>query len=118
MRNSFHLFVYGTLKSGGAAEQLLHGCQRVATGRVRGTLYDLGEFPALLLRGQDPVPGEVWRCPAERLQELDRYERVESGLFRRAAVQVGDYACWVYVAGPRLGPELIPEARAQLQETE
>lgn len=116
MRDTFHLFAYGTLKSGDATEQLLHGCQRVGTGVVHGTLYDLGDYPALLLSGQDPVPGEIWRCPSERLPELDGYEGTDSGLFRRAAVEVGEYPCWVYVAGPRIGHLLVPEARLQPRE--
>jgi prefoldin subunit 5 len=64
---TFHLFTYGTLGSGGAASELLEGCERVAAASVQGTLYDVGEFPALLLSGSDPVPGEIWRCPAELL---------------------------------------------------
>ena len=109
MRDTFHLFTYGTLTDD--APGILEGCERVDTGVVRGTLYDLGDYPALLLGGDDPVPGVIWRCPADRLPALDRYEAVEDGLFRRAGVQVGEYACWVYVAGPKLGPRLRPEAR-------
>ena len=92
---------------------MLHGCQRVAVGTVRGTLYDLGAHPALLLGGDDEVQGEIWRCPTDRLPALDRYEGVRDGLFRRAAVRVGDYACWIYVAGPGLGPQLVQEARVR-----
>lgn len=108
MRDTFHLFAYGTLKDGGP---VLDGCERVDTGEVRGTLYDLGDYPALLLSGEDPVAGVIWRCPTERLPALDRHEGVAEGLFRRAGVQVDDYACWVYLAGPRLGQRLVPEAR-------
>lgn len=111
MRDTFHLFVYGTLRSGGDADGLLDACERVGQGVVRGTLYNVGPYPALLLSGDDEVPGDIWRCPVERLQALDAYEGVDEGLFRRAGVQVGGHACWVYVAGPRLGPELVPEAR-------
>lgn len=110
MRDTFHLFAYGTLKSD-APPGLLDGCERVGTGVVHGTLYDVGDYPALLLSGDDPVPGVIWRCPFPRLAELDRYEGVAEGLFRRAAVRVGEHACWVYVAGPKLGGRLVPEAR-------
>jgi gamma-glutamylcyclotransferase (GGCT)/AIG2-like uncharacterized protein YtfP len=91
---------------GGAGERLMRGCVKVGEGHVKGTLYDLGDFPALMLAGSQRVRGEIWRCPAERLQELDRYEGVEEGLFRRVGVRVGETACWVYVAGPRLGARL------------
>lgn len=108
----FHLFTYGTLQAGaGPRHPLLNPCERVGTGTVQGTLYDLGEFPALLLSGNTEVPGEIWRCPVQRLRALDEYEGVTDGLFRRAGVRVGAYACWVYVAGSRLGPRLVPEAR-------
>lgn len=109
MRNTFHLFTYGTLMDGAA--ELLDGCERVGTGEVRGTLYHLGDYPALLLSGGDRVPGVIWRCPTDRLPDLDRYEGTDEGLFRRAGVEVGDHACWVYVAGPKLGKQLVPDAR-------
>lgn len=112
----FHLFIYGTLRSArshGVGRELLRECELVGPGTVRGTLYDTGDYPALLLGGGDQVEGEVWRCPASLLRVLDRYEATEEGLFRRAAVRVGEYACWVYVAGPRLGPRLRPEARIE-----
>jgi gamma-glutamylcyclotransferase (GGCT)/AIG2-like uncharacterized protein YtfP len=110
---SFHLFTYGSLVSAdtGPGAELLAGCERVAEASVRGTLYDLGEYPALVLSGSTTVPGVVWRCPVERLPRLDAYEGVQDGLFRRAAVRVGEHACWIYVAGPRLGLRLRPEAR-------
>lgn len=110
----FHLFAYGTLKSDTApasARALLRDCERIGTAEVRGTLYDTGRYPALLLVGDDRVSGEVWRCPASLLPVLDGYEGVNDGLFRRVGVRAGEHACWVYVAGPMLGPRLKPEAR-------
>ena len=56
------------------------------------------------------VHGEVWRCPAPVLRELDRHEGVADGLFRRVAVEAAGVVCWTYVAGPRLGPLLRPES--------
>jgi gamma-glutamylcyclotransferase (GGCT)/AIG2-like uncharacterized protein YtfP len=117
-RDAFHLFTYGSLKTAvsSPARELLEGCERVGEATVRGTLYELGEYPALLLGGRDPVPGVIWRCPANRLAALDAYEGVAAGLFRRVAVRAGGRACWVYVAGPKLGPRLIPTARVNVQE--
>jgi gamma-glutamylcyclotransferase (GGCT)/AIG2-like uncharacterized protein YtfP len=116
----FHLFTYGTLKEKGseAATRMLAGCERVGTGQVRGVLYDLGAFPALLLDGPDAVDGVIWRCPTDRLSGLDEYEGVGEGLFRRAAVRVGEIPCWIYVAGPKLGPRLVPDARVKPQRQE
>lgn len=107
----FHLFTYGTLMSGGAGAEHMAGCERVGPAVTSGTLFDTGLYPALLLVGNDRVEGEIWRCPAELLPRLDRYEAVASGLFRRVAVRVEGIACWVYVAGPTLGPRLTPESR-------
>jgi gamma-glutamylcyclotransferase (GGCT)/AIG2-like uncharacterized protein YtfP len=112
----FHLFAYGSLRAVPGPGDLLRGCQRVGAGSVTGTLYDVGDYPALLLAGSDRVSGVVLRCPADRLLDLDRYEGVERGLFRRAAVEVSGRACWVYVAGPRLGPKLVPGARIESGE--
>ena len=109
----FHLFTYGTLMSrdGSPAAELLRDCERVGEATVRGTLYDAGDFPALVLDGSDPVPGVIWRCPARVLAGLDRYESVERRLFRRVGRRIDGTACWVYVAGPRLGQVLRPERR-------
>jgi gamma-glutamylcyclotransferase (GGCT)/AIG2-like uncharacterized protein YtfP len=112
MRSHFHLFVYGTLRAGGSADELLAGCDRVAQATVAGTLYDIdGQYPALVLAGQGRVEGEVWRCPVDRLPALDAYEGVDDGLFRRVGVQVGEYACWTYVAGPKLASRLTADRR-------
>jgi gamma-glutamylcyclotransferase (GGCT)/AIG2-like uncharacterized protein YtfP len=115
--SAFHLFAYGTLQSSGAAADLLQGCQLLGRARVGGVLYDIdGEYPALVLYGNEPVSGEVWRCPWQLLARLDEYEGVGVGLFRRVAVQVqrddaGEVPCWTYVAGPRLAHKLTPERR-------
>lgn len=112
METHFHLFTYGTLAGGdGAASPLLADCERVGDAAVRGTLYDAGPYPALLLSGNEPVAGEIWRCPAEVLPRLDRYEAVEEGLFRRVGLRVEGTPCWAYVAGPRLGIRLTHRSR-------
>lgn len=105
------LFVYGTLRSGGDAVGLLRGCRLAGTGRVAGTLYDLGDYPALVLDGRGLVEGEVWRCPADALGRLDEYEGLPSGLYARVRVAVDGTECWTYVAGPALAPRLTPERR-------
>lgn len=81
----------------------------MSAATVSGRLYDAGSRPALLLGDDGVVHGEVWRCPAPRLRALDRHWGLDEGLFRRVAVETGGVVCWVYVAGPKLGPELRPE---------
>lgn len=111
---SFNLFVYGTLKRDGKAAARMRDCQWLGPATVGGILYDVGEFTTLVLYGNTPVPGEVWRCPPEKLKELDEYEGVERGLFRRVGVHAqtanGEpLGCWIYVAGPRLSLKLTPD---------
>jgi gamma-glutamylcyclotransferase (GGCT)/AIG2-like uncharacterized protein YtfP len=106
-----HVFVYGTLRGGAGSAKMLDGCVRVADATVEGTLYDFGEYPALMLYGATPVQGEVWRCPAEKLGQLDAYEGVSRGLFRRIAVEVAGIPCWAWVAGPALARRLTPDRR-------
>jgi gamma-glutamylcyclotransferase (GGCT)/AIG2-like uncharacterized protein YtfP len=108
----FYMFVYGTLRSGAAAHELLAGCERIGEATVYGTLYDIdGRYPALLLYGSTPVRGEIWRCPHALLRRLDEYEGAIRGLFRRVAVRVNEYACWTYVAGPALARRLTAARR-------
>lgn len=115
--NAFHLFAYGTLRSGGGATGMLEGCERLGSGTIGGMLYDIdGRFPALVLYGDAPVQGEIWRCPAAHLLRLDEYEGTRDGLFRRVALEVtaedGSLVpCWVYAAGPALSRKLLPDAR-------
>ena len=112
MTHVFHLFVYGTLRSGAEAGRLLDGCERVGAATITGTLYDVNDrYPALMLYGATPVRGEIWRCPVELLPRLDEYEGVNRRLFRRVGVRVGDVPCWTYVAGPALARELKPTRR-------
>jgi gamma-glutamylcyclotransferase (GGCT)/AIG2-like uncharacterized protein YtfP len=107
----FHLFVYGTLRSDRSRASILRGCERIRRAVIEGTLYQLDEHPALILYGSTPVRGEVWRCPADLLGRLDEYEGVGTGLFRRVGLQVGEHACWTYVAGPALSHRLTQDRR-------
>ena len=117
MSGHFHLFVYGTLRSNGAGAALLADGALVGAGSVGGVLYDIdGAYPAMIVYGNTPVQGEVWRCPAGLLPQLDEYEGVTDGLFRRIGVEVeiadgGMLGCWTYVAGPRLSRKLTSARR-------
>ncbi len=112
MSGHFHLFVYGTLRRGGEAASVLEGAELIAPAAVAGGLYDTGHgYPALVLAGGGKVLGEVWRCPAPLLPRLDEYEGVEERLFRRVGVEVRDWPCWAYVAGPKLARLLTADRR-------
>lgn len=120
LRTHFHLFVYGTLRAGSNASALLGDAEWLGAAQVGGVLYNIDdEFPALVLYGNTPIAGEVWRCASDLLPRLDAYEGVDKGLFRRIGVEVeqpgraGKIACWTYVAGPALSRKLVPAQRIE-----
>jgi gamma-glutamylcyclotransferase (GGCT)/AIG2-like uncharacterized protein YtfP len=88
------LFVYGTLQRGQCRERCWpHAPLRVEPAVVRGRLYDLGSYPALV-EGDDLVGGEAWHLAPEHvphtLTALDEVEDVavgEAGLYARRIVQ-------------------------------
>ena len=74
------LFVYGTLKQGYLNAPLLEGCiETISPGTVRGLLYDVGLFPALvagdgMVRGElVRVKPELWRSVVAVLDDLEEY---------------------------------------------
>jgi gamma-glutamylcyclotransferase (GGCT)/AIG2-like uncharacterized protein YtfP len=97
------LFAYGTLVPRGA---LRDGW---VADRVRGRLFDLGPYPALVDCG-DPaavwVEGFVRPVDDDELSgHLDPYEGVDEGLYRRAqATTEGGRRVWVYVYARPLPP--------------
>jgi gamma-glutamylcyclotransferase (GGCT)/AIG2-like uncharacterized protein YtfP len=122
MSETFVVFIYGTLNKANASSTVLQGCDRIGPATVHGTLYVVdGNFPAIMLYGDTPVAGVLWRCPVERLPEIDAYKGTAKGLFRRigtnAIVEENEVVvhqpCWIYVAGPALARKLTPDARAR-----
>jgi gamma-glutamylcyclotransferase (GGCT)/AIG2-like uncharacterized protein YtfP len=115
-----YLFVYGTLLPGRAPAEIAPTVDRLTTvgdGFVRGRLYDLGEYPGVVLdtRGEK-IPGKIFRLPEEPevLKRLDEYEECdatqpEGSLFLRKECPVTrrngnkKLICWVYVYNPHAG---------------
>jgi gamma-glutamylcyclotransferase (GGCT)/AIG2-like uncharacterized protein YtfP len=95
------LFTYGTLMPFDPESAAREGWEPDA---VRGMLYDLGPFPALI-HPDDPGAGWVegyvlGGITYEQLGRLDAYEETQSGLYRRIrAVTRNDRQVWVYVYG-------------------
>lgn len=79
---SDYLAVYGTLRPGGGALQSLGIAERmrwVGPCLLRGALYDLGEYPALL-PGDNEVKADLFHAPdAETLAILDEWEEYTEG---------------------------------------
>lgn len=119
-----HLFVYGTLCRGEANDLQRVARQRglpsprlIGEGSVRGRLYDLGDWPGLVV---DPaggvVAGEVWQIDAKLVPVLDAIEEVGDGaaapgqfLVASVDVRIGDATvrCRVYPIVPLANGPLI-----------
>ena len=81
-----HLFVYGTLMSGSGhpmAARLGRESRLLGPARIRGRLYSLGWYPALVETGPDDgdVHGEVYALtsPEASFRWLDAYEGIVRG---------------------------------------
>jgi gamma-glutamylcyclotransferase (GGCT)/AIG2-like uncharacterized protein YtfP len=107
------LFVYGTLRKGGSNDiaRLVPDAAWVAEGRMRGVLFDLGDYPTLLAdTAADWVRGEIYDIPEPGWAVLDALEDVvtpehANGEYFRVSMTVhlcgsGEKACEVYVANP------------------
>ncbi len=90
------LFVYGTLKRNFRAHRLMERAPAAFLREVvtapRYQLYDVGSFPGLF---ENPdivggVHGELYEVPESAFRDLDNYECVNSGLFRRGEVELED----------------------------
>lgn len=87
------LFIYGTLRRGKSAHNLIKKAPGKFIDECRTDpkyhLYDVGSFPGMIeiphKQGQG-VLGEVWEIPESGFADLDKYECVNSGLFRREEI--------------------------------
>jgi gamma-glutamylcyclotransferase (GGCT)/AIG2-like uncharacterized protein YtfP len=108
------LFAYGTLAPESPESARREGWEEDA---VRGRLYDLGPYPALVDHEDDLagwVEGFVRPVAWEKLSgSLDSYEGVGDGLYRRVSVTSrGGRRVWVYVyARPIPGSAIGPFSR-------
>lgn len=103
------VFVYGTLRRGDvrALTELFPGSEFVGGASVRGSLYDFGEYPGLLLDGAGSrVGGEVYEVGEEVLKKLDDIEAPAFYSRREVEVSLGGrrVTCWVYEPDLNLYP--------------
>jgi gamma-glutamylcyclotransferase (GGCT)/AIG2-like uncharacterized protein YtfP len=109
--HSDFLFVYGTLRRDcvtGAHDRYLAGAQFIAKACVRGWLYRVSYYPALVLDEEaDWVQGEIYCLrDAQQLHELDVYEGCTfpskpEQEYQRQLIDVSitgqsDIRCWIY----------------------
>lgn len=103
--NKHLVFVYGTLRRGGAGAMSIRfpDAKFIADAKVSGSLYDLGACPGLLLdESNSSVTGEVYEVDDETLNKLDDFEA--SSYYRRKQVEISlgahRRACWIYEPDP------------------
>jgi gamma-glutamylcyclotransferase (GGCT)/AIG2-like uncharacterized protein YtfP len=98
------LFVYGTLRKGQAAHDLLDGAEFVTSAWTQAefTFVDMGGYPGLVDGGRTAVFGEIYEVQAATLTMLDRYEDVPHLYIRVTRV----------VAGHEVALYLLPEEQA------
>ncbi|GGJ07747.1 gamma-glutamylcyclotransferase [Alicyclobacillus cellulosilyticus] len=85
---TYTVFVYGTLRRGEANRAVMAPfvVRELGLGKIRGTLYDLGAYPAVVLRGFGLVAGEWVEVTDRGLFVLDQLEGYP-GLYDRTIVQ-------------------------------
>ena len=126
---SNYLFLYGTLQPDHAPAEIIRASKklrRVCEGSVRGTLYDLGDYPGAVLDNSagGSIYGTVFELPNDEdlLTALDQYEdfhpeNVQGSLFVRTLHPVmlasGEFLqCWMYVYNrDPVGARRIPSGR-------
>ena len=101
MVRAMRLFVYGTLRRDEPAHALLAGAASlgVAATEPAFTLFDMGEYPAIVEGGSTAVLGELYDVDDALLVELDRYEDVPD-LYLRVERSVAGKAALIYVLRP------------------
>lgn len=100
MDNRETLFVYGTLMS-----TSLSGMELIGKARARGSLFDLGHYPGLVVEDSGSVVyGELYEATPRALSLLDRFERYDSSslkesLYIRCRVRLiePNVTAWVYI---------------------
>lgn len=84
-----NLFVYGSLKRGYPNHPILQSCvKEIKNATIKGTLYDIKlGFPAVQLKGNYTIKGELAIIPKEYLEYFDYFEGVPR-LYQRQMVKV------------------------------
>jgi gamma-glutamylcyclotransferase (GGCT)/AIG2-like uncharacterized protein YtfP len=103
--NKHLVFVYGTLRRGGAGAMSIRfpDSKFIADAKVTGSLYDLGAYPGLLLNeSNSSVIGEVYEVDDEILNQLDDFEASSHYWRKQVEISLGDHrtACWTYEPQP------------------
>lgn len=91
------VFVYGSLKEGYGNHRLLSTSEKVAeyvTPPIY-TLHDLGAFPAVTLKGDTPITGEIYEVNDEVFKRLDMLEGYPH-FYDRVEIDTPHGDAWMY----------------------
>jgi gamma-glutamylcyclotransferase (GGCT)/AIG2-like uncharacterized protein YtfP len=116
MPELMHVFVYGTLMRGQSNDiaRFTPAAQFLGCARVPGQLFDLGEYPGLLLAQPMQqaawVRGEVYAIDPQLLVQLDALEEVGASLHDARRLEHGDEYCRVRVQVSWLDESLRSQA--------
>ena len=95
------VFVYGTLKSGGAIRGLNQFGEGAAIVGKAKTIYpdyemsDLGAFPGVFLNGKFHIEGEVWEVDDQVMEQLDAIEGYPD-FYNRQVTHTTQGKAWMY----------------------
>lgn len=93
-----NVFVYGTLKKGHGLHTMLGNSKKVADASIRGYMFSLGKFPAVVLEESGTwIRGEVYNCTPDVIEAMDYTEGCPD-FYRRVCVELSSSELvWVYV---------------------
>ena len=103
--NKHLVFVYGTLRRGGARAMSIRfpNSKFIADAKVSGSLYDLGAYPGLLLNEPNSlVTGEMYEVDDEILNQLDEIEASSNYWRKQVEISLATHRriCWIYEPNP------------------
>lgn len=92
------VFVYGTLKKGYRNNVWLtyNGAKYIKQDSIKGTMYSLGSFPVVDIKGNGKVVGEVYEIDKECERSLDLLENYPSLYDKTVTTTVDGVTALVY----------------------
>lgn len=97
-KESYRVFVYGTLKKGYHNHLLLEDSEYLGpfVTEPEYTMHSLMAYPAVIPIGMTPITGEVYEVDKSTFKDLDRLEGYPS-LYDRIAIYTDYGTAWMYV---------------------
>jgi gamma-glutamylcyclotransferase (GGCT)/AIG2-like uncharacterized protein YtfP len=102
--NKHLVFVYGTLRRGASNHHMLADSDFLGRHLTEPlyTMFLLGEFPAVVARGETAVTGEIYRISDEVFALLDELECYPS-VFSRQVIHTPAGETWMYLYNRLVG---------------